>query len=348
MNVHISYKLSKNSNVEREINLQIQKVRKRLQVFRPELVHLHAILEDQPARAGILVRLDLRLPSGDIATSNSAPTVTTAIKSAFDDLIQQITRHKARLRNHRQWPRRQKEGRAPEQVPFESTLAAVQAPKVSDEDISGYVNANLSRLQRFVERELRYRESLGELTPFQLRSEEVIDEAIANALSDGEKPEKLALEAWIYRLAVRAMNELPRRQRDSVDAVSLEEHPRRPQEELERHSDEAYVEFHQPDETITEENLIPNRSAASPEDTVASDEMLNLVERALRGTRREDREAFLLFGIEGFNVEEISAISGRSSQDVRHSINSAREHLRRNLSDPGQLRNKTFQQPRPV
>ncbi|HMK28233.1 MAG TPA: HPF/RaiA family ribosome-associated protein [Terriglobales bacterium] len=346
MNVHISYKLPKNSSVEREINLQIEKVRKRLQVFRPELVHLHAILEEQPARAGIFMRLDLRLPSGDLAASSSASTVTAAIKSSFDDLIQQITRHKERLRNHRQWPRRQKEGRAQELVPFEWTLAAVHAPTVSDEDISAYVNANLSRLIRFVERELRYRESLGELGPYQLRSEEVIDETIANALGDGDKPEKLALEPWLYRLAVRAMRDLPLRHGDGVEAVSLEEHRRRPQEELERATDEAYVQFHQPDETVTEESLIPDRSVASPEDTAASDEMVRLVERALRGTRREDREAFLLFGIEGFNVEEISAISGRSLQDVRHSISSAREHLRRNLSDPGPSKNRTLQQPR--
>ena len=57
------------------------------------------------------------------------------------------------------------------------------------------MNANLPHLQRFVERELRYRELSGTLTPNLLSPEEVIDEAIARALDETvEKPDRLALE----------------------------------------------------------------------------------------------------------------------------------------------------------
>ena len=39
----------------------------------------------------------------------------------------------------------------------------------------------------------------------------MIDETIAAALGDGqEKPERLALEPWLYRLALRALDELSR------------------------------------------------------------------------------------------------------------------------------------------
>jgi len=40
MNVHISYKLPKTPDLEKEFNHQIEKLKRRLQVFRPELVHL--------------------------------------------------------------------------------------------------------------------------------------------------------------------------------------------------------------------------------------------------------------------------------------------------------------------
>ena len=46
MNVHISYKAPKSPEVEREFQHNLQKIGRRLQVFRPELVHLHAILEE--------------------------------------------------------------------------------------------------------------------------------------------------------------------------------------------------------------------------------------------------------------------------------------------------------------
>ena len=39
MNVHVSYKVSKTPDVEKEINHYVEKLNKRLQVFRPELVH---------------------------------------------------------------------------------------------------------------------------------------------------------------------------------------------------------------------------------------------------------------------------------------------------------------------
>ena len=40
MNVHISYKISKTSDLEKLINQQVEKLGRYLQVFRPELVHL--------------------------------------------------------------------------------------------------------------------------------------------------------------------------------------------------------------------------------------------------------------------------------------------------------------------
>ena len=52
MNVHVSYKVQKTPDIEKEINHQIEKMRKRLQVFKPELVHLKAILEQNSPREG--------------------------------------------------------------------------------------------------------------------------------------------------------------------------------------------------------------------------------------------------------------------------------------------------------
>ena len=229
------------------------------------------------------------------------------------------------------------------QVPFENTLAAVQPDSVSEADISTYVNANLSRLQRFVERELRYRESNGELRPYQLNPKEVIGEAIANALGQEDRPEKLRIEPWLYRLSLVAIRNLSERSGDGVDSVHLEDSPRRRSSTIAEGSDESMLQFHQPDETITSESIIADPGVANPEQSAASDEMVGLVERALLGATQQDREAFLLFGIEGFTVDEISAISTRSSEDVRRSIKSAREHLQKHLPVPGEFKDKLLQ-----
>ncbi|HEX6905571.1 MAG TPA: HPF/RaiA family ribosome-associated protein, partial [Terriglobales bacterium] len=321
MNVHFSYKVNKTPDLEKEINQQVEKIRKRLQVFRPELVHLRGIVEQNSVREGFLVSLNLRLPSGQMAAQERSPNATTALKGAFEDLVEQLIKHKDHLRNTHKWPRWRRGGRSrPQpQVPFEETVAAVQPPTVSSEDISTYVNANLNRLQRFVERELRYRESVDQLAPETLTPSEIINEAVANALGDGlEKPERLSLEPWLYRLSMRAIDDLAARASEAPGDVPLQRSQRAPNV---RASDEPQLQYHQPDEQLIAQDVIPDRGTATPEDIAASDEMITLVEAALLSAPRESREAFILNAIEGFTIQEIAAITDRNPEQVRASVN---------------------------
>ncbi|MBI1740846.1 MAG: HPF/RaiA family ribosome-associated protein [Candidatus Koribacter versatilis] len=327
MNVHVSYKVQKTPDIEKEISHQIEKLRKRLQVFRPELVHLKAVLEQNSPREGTQVSLNLRLPSGQLTAEEKASSPTAAVKSAFDGLQQQINRHKELLRSSHKW-RRWRSGpqESPEPgVPFEQTVAAVLPPTISADDIRSYVNANLSRLERFVDRELYFRHDAQDRPQEGLSTEEVVDEVIVQALSDGDRPEKLALEPWLYRLAMQAMDEMSARLNDLESPVHLEDSRRR-QNVLA--SDEAALQFHQSDEGWTKESVIADRRLTTPEQAAYSDEMITLVQAALRGAARTDREAFLLYGIEGFSLPEIAAITGRHPEAVRESIDRARQRVR--------------------
>lgn len=342
MNVHVSYKAFKTPDSERQINVQIEKLRKRLQVFRPELVHLHVTLEQNSAREGVSVSLNLRLPSGQMAASHSGVTPIIAVKAAFDDLQEQLAKHKARLREKYRWPRPRRGGlaRTPTQVPFEQTMASVKLPEISGTDISTWVDANLSRLTRFAQRELRYREVNGQLRPNLVSPEEVVGETIVTALGySADKPDRLALEPWLYRLAMRCIDDLVQKAEPEA-AVYLDQGVRQPNVQA---SDEAQLQFHQPDETMVTQDNIPDRNTATPEQIAYSDEMIAMVEVALLGVQGEDREAFLLFGIEGFSPEEIAMIGDRTVEEVRNSILAAREHLRNNLPVSNELKEKLLQ-----
>ena len=328
MNVHVSYKVHKTPDIEKEISHQTEKIQKRLQVFRPELVHLKAVIDQNSAREGTLVSLNLRLPSGQLAAQAKAPSATAAIKAAFDGLIQQIGRHKELLRSSHKW-RRWRGGpqESPEPgVPFEQTLAAVLPPTISADDIGSYVNANLARLERFVDRELYFRRADEEILEDGLSTPEVVDEVIARALGDHDRPEKLSLEPWLYRLALQAMNEMTARLHELESPVHLEDSRRRQNVEA---SDEAGLQFHQPDEGWTRESAIPDRRVSTPEQVAYSDEVIALVQAALRGADRTDRETFLLYGIEGFSLGEIAAITGLHPEAVRESVQRARDCVRR-------------------
>ena len=327
MNVQVSYKVHKTPDIEKEINHQVEKVQKRLHVFRPELVHLKAVVDQNPARDGTLVSLNLRLPSGQLTAQENAPSPTAAIKAAFDEIIQQISRHKELLRSSHKW-RRWRGGpqESPEPgVPFEQTLAAIQPLTISADDIGSYVNANLSRLERFVDRELHFRRTNEEIPEDALSTPEVVDEVIARALGDHDRPEKLSLEPWLYRLALQAMNEMTARLHELDSPVHLEDSPRQQNVQA---SDEAGLQFHQPDEGWTRENVIPDRRMSTPEQSAYSDEVIALVQAALRGADRTDREAFLLYGIEGFSLDEIAAITGQHLEAVRESVQRARDCVR--------------------
>jgi len=339
MNVHFSYKDRKTPDIEKEINHLIEKLQKRLHVFRPELVHLKGGIEQNSNREGTTVSLNLRLPSGQMAVQESAPTAAAAIKAATEDLLQQISKHKDLLRNSHKWQRRRvADFQSRTQVPFEATVAAVQVPTASSDDIRTYVNANLKRLERFVERELYFRETADELLPDNVDKDEVIDEAIARALGDGaDKPERLALEAWLYRMAMRVIDEMSENNPDKGTSFHLEDSARKPNV---RASDEPELQFHQPDETLTGENVIADRRSATPEDIADSDEMIALVQFALDGTSRPDREAFILHAVEGFSVDEIAVITDRKSDQVQSSIAQAREHVRRSAPIVNRFKHK--------
>jgi RNA polymerase sigma factor (sigma-70 family) len=340
MNVHISYRVSRTPALEKEIQHHIDKLQKWLQVFRPELIHLKGMVEEISEREGTSVSLNLRLPSGQMAAQAKASTAQAGVKTAFDELLQQIKKHKDLLRSAHKWPRRQKASvaRRNSSVPFEQTIAAVFPPSVSADDIRSYVNANLSRLDRFIEREIYFREASELIEVDSITKDEVIDETVAAALGDGEqKPERLALEPWLYRLAMNALDRLSRPDDTNGGAVHLEDSARKRNV---KGSDEAELQFHQPDESITGETVIADGRVATPEQIVGSDEMMRLIASALRDIKPAHREAFILHAIEGFGVDEISAITGVPPEHVSNSISAARDHLRKSPSFTPQFKRR--------
>jgi RNA polymerase sigma factor (sigma-70 family) len=341
MNVHVSYKVVKTPDLEKLINLQVEKLGRYLQVFRPELVHLKGVIEENSARPGIVVSLNLHVPLGQMASEESSPTAIAAVKAAFNDITEQVKRHKQLLRSHHKWPRRRASGLAVvETVPFEQTVAAVRPEIISFTDISSYVNLNLARLQRFVRRELQYREDQGQLAEGQVTVQEVVDEAIADALDEhNDKPERTKLEAWVHRLARQAINRLASAGQDDGH-IPLERSHGQPNVQA---TDDALLQFHQPDDKLMEEDVIPDPRANTPEELAARRELIALVETSLRHAGREEQEAFILYTIEGFTLQEIADISNHAVEEVRAAIRRAGDHLQRALPIRDPLKDKLLE-----
>lgn len=341
MNVHFSYKIAKSTDLEHLLQQQTDKLNRLLQVFRPELVHLKGSVVENSPHEGFVVSLNLRLPSGQMAAQETSDTVVGAAKTAFAELANQLKKHKELLRNQHNWPRRRGQSRAVvETVPFEQTLAAVKPEPVSSGDISSYIDANLARLRRFVGRELAHRQREGQLTQDQVSVDDVVSEAIANALDEQhDKPERMRLEPWLYRLAVDAIGKLASGNGDE-GRMPLER-SRGTGEAYE--TDEPLAQFSQPQGRLYVENAIVDTTAQSPEDIAARNELIELVERSLRDAGRDQREAFILFTIEGFTVNEIADITSHPAEQVRTDISAARDHLQKALPMRDPLKDKLLE-----
>jgi RNA polymerase sigma factor (sigma-70 family) len=339
MNVHFTYKLDKSPSVEQCLQTQIDKLGPRLHVFNPDMVSLRGLFEEAP-KSGFAVALNLRLPAGQMAVKAQAETLQAAIRVAFDDLTEQLRKHKEHLRSQYRYPRVRgtERQRIEPQVAFESTIAAVKPEMISSMDVTAFVNANLERLHGYVERELRFRRDNGQRRLAEVSAEEVIDEAIANALDEHQsRPEKMALEAWLYRLSRSAMDRLGNQLGSTANPVRLDEEELHPVADVDN---EEMRQFYHPDERIMNESLIADQHSSTPEDEASREELMTMVERALRHATKSQREAFLLFTIEGFRLAEIAAITERPVAQVQSDVKIAREHLRRSLVAAGERRQK--------
>jgi RNA polymerase sigma factor (sigma-70 family) len=347
MNAHVSYKSGKTPDVEREFHHQLQKLQRRLHVFKPDLVHLRAVIDQENNRSAS-TSLNLRLPSGQMAAQKSGENALAATKSAFADLFAQVTKHKELLRGH--WTRtstRRAKRAAP--LPAEPAPARTESPAIAKTDaaavsnIETWLSANLRQLEAFVDRELNFQVEAERIREGQVTREEVIDEVIVSALSQEDgKAQLLSLESWFHRLAVHAIRRLITANADtgnlSLDAPAGIQNV--------TGSDENVLQYHQPDDSLPEESIIRDQSVRTPEEIMAGDEMVAQLDIVLQGVHAHDREAFVLYTLEGFTVDEISRLAGRTAEQVRESIRHARSHIQQKLPAQNQLRHSLLQHSR--
>ncbi len=376
MNLHFSYKAAKSADVEHEIQQHVEKLERRLKVFSPDLVHLHGTVDcGSGPKMGCSVSLNLRLPTGQLSAEDSGTNAQAAVKKAFAELISQVNKHKGLLRNEHKWVHDKSELAPLENIERESAPKKRSARKTNghatpDEKVAAaggnlapsmteitaatfdgegtplqreirqYLSTRLQRLERYVVRELRMREAEGDIASGRISETEVLDEVVVSALGTEERPEKLPLERWLFRLTLRTIRRMATEGDGDGESVPLEKPAG---EQNVTGSDEAFLQFHQPGEMLIEQDVIADERQGNPEERAASDETIDQLADSLNGTSSSAREAFVLFAIEGFTVPEIAEIAERTQSEVRADILSARDFLMKKLPPSNALKRKLLQ-----
>jgi RNA polymerase sigma factor (sigma-70 family) len=279
-----------------------------------------------------------------------------AVKAAFADLLSQVTKHKELLRGH--WSRSQRRALglgAPEPAAHAMASAAASAAParavskppavapVMESGLEKWVSVSLPRLQKFVANELELRIAAGQVREGQISCDEIIDEVMVSALSheDG-RAVLLSPESWFHRLALQAVRRLIKSNADtgtlSLDAPAGKQNV--------TGSDENVLQYHQPDDSLPEESVIGDAAARTPEEIFSSEEMVAQLDIVLHEVNTRDREAFVLYTLEGFTVDEISRLTDHPPEQVRKSIQHAREWVRQKLPEQNQLRSSLLHRSR--
>lgn len=321
---------------------KIGKLTRHLRRFPPDTVHLLVALEKHPRREEYKAALTLRVPSNILRAEKTSGDVIQALDQAVKVLLRELESLKAELRRETFWKRKARRaglhrlkaaGFAPEPQP------EGQGPQNLGDVIRALLAEHYQRLLRFVRRQLWHDVTAGELPADAVDPRAVVDEVARRALREpGRKPADMSWLLWLFVLARQELNrrrrELKTRQKVVVplerevevpgEALAEGYDPEQPLDVIERQLE--------PTMALTEE-LIPDPRSEPPDRSVARRELLAELRRMVSRWPRQEREAFELHFVEGFEPDEVAMILGLSAAQGRALIQQIQERLRQTLLD---------------
>jgi RNA polymerase sigma factor (sigma-70 family) len=201
------------------------------------------------------------------------------------------------------------------------------------------VGPHVKRLYHFVRHLLGYQEAVGNLRPGELPADEVVDALLVRAYREFVKqPPPSRPKGWLIEQARRQVAIEVRRLgvwQGRTSVHTEDEVPATPPAEYVTRLGEEILEFHEPDENLKVEDVIPDLDLTAPDERAESDELRWSVTAALAGLPEEWREIVLLHHVEGLAGAELARVAGTSPAEVEAVLDLARQYLRQRLVEMG-------------
>ena len=97
---------SRTPQLDKIIDSNVRKLTVLLGRYSPDLVHLHGLVEFGAANHKPVCSLDLWLPTSRLHARQQRPDLATAVRVSFNQLREQIKKHKELLRREAEWKRK--------------------------------------------------------------------------------------------------------------------------------------------------------------------------------------------------------------------------------------------------
>jgi RNA polymerase sigma factor (sigma-70 family) len=173
----------------------------------------------------------------------------------------------------------------------------------------------------------------GELSP-----EDVVDATLLRGYRAFVKdPTGREIVGRLIQLAIEQLETDIRRLKAERDrTVRIEEDvPETPPAQHVSTLGDEVLDFHEPDEDLKLEDLVPDLNVPTPEQEAEAQELRQCLRTALAGLPREWRRAVLLSHVDGLEGTELARSIGRTEPEAAGILAHARAYLRQRLREAG-------------
>jgi len=309
-----------------EINGYIQKklprVERLLVRFRPSPRELSVTVYRNRQASGdhFEVRAVLHLPAGTLASQELADTWREAVDRVLDELVEQVRRHKEKLR--RDWVYKRK-NRQREELSAAGPLLKRDREQSRRKAFYQLLAPMMRTVESHARRELRLMELEGRVRRGEYGVVDAVDEVLLRAWQQfDERPVHLELDAWLLRILHSVLVEWGKEPlKASLEEPVPWEEPRKDEEDIKY----GESEFH------TLADLLTDNEQARAWEQIDPEEQRKIVEQELSLLTPCQREAFCFHVLDGFDTVEIAMIQDRDEKDVVADLRTAREALHKGV-----------------
>ena len=201
------------------------------------------------------------------------------------------------------------------------------------------IGQHLKPLYHVVRHELGYLQAVGDVLPSELSADEVVDAVLLRAYREFVKdPRERKVKSWLLGLArehLRAEVARLNAWRARTPVRTEQDFPDTPPTEWVSTLGDETLDFHELDEDLKVEDVIPDIDAPTPEEHAETVELRWCVSTALAGMPAEWRRALLLRHVDGLAGVELAKALDRSEPETRRILEQARAYLRQKLVESG-------------
>ena len=326
MNIRFSYRRIDNSEkklIKNTVRESSDTLREVLGSFDSDAVRLEGAVERHGKKSLYRARLKLHLPGKTLVALEEADDGNAVVRQAFAELRRQVERFKHLARNDHLWKRPKRRAQ------LRTQLSGSSNDEEQRKNYADLVKPHLPELYHFIRRELAYRQAQGDLSPADIRADEVLDAAIARGLEAfGTRPQHLEILPWLTGMALQVIQEETEAHQIRERRVSTEDLAPADAMDISDDEDTEMYEFYQPDEIIRMEDIIPDPESNDPEQAEAARERAILVQRALALLPPAWRHALVLTDVHGVKESELADILDLAPEHLQQMQSCAEAFMR--------------------